>query len=214
MQGLPQQIDIGVDECGRIQSARGLPLPCAVLDQSGTPLPIDIAGYGIERFDLAQDDWQSKFAAWLERDATMLVELDEIAGWHLEQAVRYRRELGLPVDPALRSRGSDHLAEAGRRAVDRQDLRAADTLLTRALALLPLGDDRRPRLALGLARALVPAGQLDRAAPLLGEAEADPRTRPGARITRCEQLLAAEPDEGPRFGMRPRLGGIGGEGGT
>jgi TIR domain len=60
-------IDIGVDECGRIQSAQGLPLPCAVLDQSGTPLPIDIAGYGIERFDLAQDDWQSKFGAWLER---------------------------------------------------------------------------------------------------------------------------------------------------
>ena len=28
-------------------------------------------------------------------------EPDEIAGWHLEQAVRYRRELGHAIEPAL-----------------------------------------------------------------------------------------------------------------
>jgi hypothetical protein len=62
-------LDIGVDERERIQSARGVPLPCAVLDQSGAPLPIDIAGYGIERFDLGQEDWRNRFGAWLERGA-------------------------------------------------------------------------------------------------------------------------------------------------
>jgi hypothetical protein len=59
-------LDIGVDERQRIQSARGTSLPCAVLDQSGAPLPIDISAFGIERFDLGHENWQSKFGAWLE----------------------------------------------------------------------------------------------------------------------------------------------------
>jgi hypothetical protein len=59
-------IDVGVDERERIQSARGTPLPCAVLDQSGIPLPIDVSAYGIERFDLSHANWRSEFGAWLE----------------------------------------------------------------------------------------------------------------------------------------------------
>ena len=45
-----------------------------------------------------------------------LVELDEILGYHLEQAARYKAELGQP-DPALAERAGEHLAAAGRRAL-------------------------------------------------------------------------------------------------
>jgi hypothetical protein len=58
-------LEIGVDERERIQSAREAPLPCAVLDRSGQMLPIDVSGYGIQRFDLANEDWRSQFHGWL-----------------------------------------------------------------------------------------------------------------------------------------------------
>lgn len=58
-------LEIGVDERERIQSARGAPLPCAVLDQSGTPLPIDVSAFGIERFDLGNENWKGEFGNWL-----------------------------------------------------------------------------------------------------------------------------------------------------
>jgi hypothetical protein len=58
--------DIGVDERERIQSARGAPMPCAVLDLSGQGLPIDVSIYGIRRFDLCDPIWHRKFRAWLD----------------------------------------------------------------------------------------------------------------------------------------------------
>ena len=60
-------LEIGVDERERIQSARGAPLPCAVLDRSGESLPIDVSGYGIQRFDVGRDDWRSEFQGWLKQ---------------------------------------------------------------------------------------------------------------------------------------------------
>jgi class 3 adenylate cyclase/tetratricopeptide (TPR) repeat protein len=81
-----------------------------------------------------------QFAEWLE-DQGELVELDEIAGYHLEQAARYQDELGEP-DPALAERAGERLALAGRRAVSRGDDRAAASLLGRALDLTrPTGLD-------------------------------------------------------------------------
>jgi class 3 adenylate cyclase/tetratricopeptide (TPR) repeat protein len=74
-----------------------------------------------------------RFADWLVSH-TELVELDEIVGYHLEQAVRHRRELGHPAD-ALALRAGERLAAAGRRALWREDRRAARTLLERALSL-------------------------------------------------------------------------------
>jgi hypothetical protein len=58
-------IDIGVDECERVQAARGTPLPCAVFDRSGADFPIDVSPYDIRRFDLARTNWDAEFAAWL-----------------------------------------------------------------------------------------------------------------------------------------------------
>jgi class 3 adenylate cyclase/tetratricopeptide (TPR) repeat protein len=81
----------------------------------------------------------ARFAAWLFDHGADLEELDEIAGYHLEQAFRYHAELG-PVDAearALAAAGAGHLQAAGRRALDRGDTRAAVNLLERASALLP-----------------------------------------------------------------------------
>src|SRR5207253_2988022 len=52
----------------------------------------DAAYDGLPKATRAQ--LHERFADWLEQNASALAELDEIAGWHLEQAVRYGRELG------------------------------------------------------------------------------------------------------------------------
>ncbi|HKA25855.1 MAG TPA: adenylate/guanylate cyclase domain-containing protein, partial [Gaiellaceae bacterium] len=85
-----------------------------------------------ERADLHQS-----FAAWLEEHGAELVELDEILGYHLEQAWRYRAELGAAPDRELMTAARERLASAGRRALLRSDLAAALNLIERALALVP-----------------------------------------------------------------------------
>jgi class 3 adenylate cyclase/tetratricopeptide (TPR) repeat protein len=74
------------------------------------------------------------FADWLEERGQDLVELDEILGFHLEQAAQYRAELGRP-DPSVSERAGERLAAAGRRALWRGDRHAAAPLLERALSL-------------------------------------------------------------------------------
>ena len=83
----------------------------------------------------ARADLHARFADWLDEHGHSLVERDEIVGYHLEQAARYRAELGQP-DPSLADRAGARLAAAGRRAVDRQDYRAGAALLTRAAELV------------------------------------------------------------------------------
>ncbi|HEY3461946.1 MAG TPA: adenylate/guanylate cyclase domain-containing protein, partial [Gaiellaceae bacterium] len=77
-------------------------------------------------------DLHRRFADWLETK-TALVEMDELVGYHLEQAVRYLDELGR-FDPDIALAAGDRLAAAGRRAVSREDGAGAG-LLTRALGL-------------------------------------------------------------------------------
>ena len=79
-------------------------------------------------------DLHGRFAAWLEQHGSELVELDEILGYHLEQAARYREELGR-ADAALAEAAGERLAAAGRNALARQDFRAAAALVERSLAL-------------------------------------------------------------------------------
>ena len=78
-----------------------------------------------------------RFAAWLEQHGTELVELDEILGYHYEQACRYRAELGLDDDGNLATAARRRLAAAGVRARVRGDELAAVNLLERAVALVP-----------------------------------------------------------------------------
>jgi class 3 adenylate cyclase/tetratricopeptide (TPR) repeat protein len=80
-------------------------------------------------------DLHRRFAAWLEEHGQSVVELDEILGYHLEQAARYLAELGRP-DDALARDASERLATAGERVYWRGDWQAAHSLLRRAVALV------------------------------------------------------------------------------
>jgi hypothetical protein len=59
-------LDIGVDEREHIESERGAPMPCAVLDKSGAGLPIDVTDFRIERFDVTRAEWRNEFRKWLD----------------------------------------------------------------------------------------------------------------------------------------------------
>jgi len=99
----------------------------------------------------ARAELHERFAAWLDERGSELIELDEIVGYHLEQAARYRQELGNP-DLPLAERAGERLATAGRRALWRGDDRAAVALLERSLALTrPLRLDVHTELDLGTA---------------------------------------------------------------
>ena len=99
----------------------------------------DAAYQALAKADRAQ--LHERFARWLEERGAGLVELDEIAGYHLEQAFGYRCELG-PADENARQLAADaaaHLEAADRRAMDRGDAGAAVNLLERAEVLPPIG---------------------------------------------------------------------------
>jgi class 3 adenylate cyclase/tetratricopeptide (TPR) repeat protein len=83
-------------------------------------------------------DLHHRYATWLERHGTDLVELDEVVGYHLEQTHGYRLELGLPDDAELAATARRHLTNAGQRAGRRQDYDVAVSLFERAAALVPL----------------------------------------------------------------------------
>jgi tetratricopeptide (TPR) repeat protein len=118
-----------------------------------------------------------RFANWLEEHAPTLVELDEIVGYHLEQAAGYGAELGRR-SVELEERAALRLASAGLRASERHDPNACVTLLTRACALLDDGDPRRLTLLPTLGQALYWLGRLDDAYRYLDDAadRADPDT--------------------------------------
>ena len=132
-----------------------------------------------------------RFAGWLEEHGAALVELDEILGYHLEQACRYRTELGLNGGDDLADAARHHLAAAGRRAQFRHDYGAAVSLLERAAALLPEGETDLP-LELALLDALFWGGRVEdalRRAESLAERAADA----GDRIVElCGQIEAAQ----------------------
>jgi tetratricopeptide (TPR) repeat protein len=111
----------------------------------------------------ARAELHERFADWLERvTVARQLELEEILGYHLEQAYRYRSELG-PLDPegqTLAVRAAQRLAAAGRRAFARGDMPAASNLLGRAVALLPETNVERQSLQCDLAEALLDLGEL------------------------------------------------------
>jgi class 3 adenylate cyclase/tetratricopeptide (TPR) repeat protein len=100
-----------------------------------------------------------RFADWLAEHGLELVELDEILGYHFEQAHRYRTELG-DENSGLGVRAAQRLTSAGHRSVMMGDGTGAANLLTRAAALAePRGKDG-VELLLDLALALVDSGNL------------------------------------------------------
>jgi class 3 adenylate cyclase/tetratricopeptide (TPR) repeat protein len=108
-------------------------------------------------------DLHERFADWLEqRAADRLTEFEEILGYHLEEAHRYRTEVGIEVG-SVGARAARHLASAGERALKRVDIQAAITLLSRASELMDEGDPERVELLVDLVEALTEGGQMDRA---------------------------------------------------
>jgi class 3 adenylate cyclase/tetratricopeptide (TPR) repeat protein len=114
-------------------------------------------------------DLHERFGLWLDEHGADLVELDEIVGYHLEQASSYAAELGTP-DPARAARAAERLAAAAARAEERGDNGAAANLLRRALDLGGDADGHRAELLLRYGRVLVSAGPLDGAVDVLREA--------------------------------------------
>jgi class 3 adenylate cyclase/tetratricopeptide (TPR) repeat protein len=109
------------------------------------------------------------YAHWLEEKVGREAGHEEILGYHFEQAHRYRIELGL-ADGALGLRAGRLLASAGRRALARSDMAAAEGLLSRAAELLPDDDPERIECRLGLGIALRELGEFERAAEANDEA--------------------------------------------
>ena len=103
----------------------------------------------------ARAQMHERFVIWAERvnrERGREEEFEEIHGYHLEQAYRYRIELG-PLDAAGREMGrraATKLGNAGRRAFARSDIPAAERLVTRALALLEPTDVDAVRLQIEL----------------------------------------------------------------
>ncbi len=132
----------------------------------------DAAYLGIPKETRAE--FHERFAAWLERTAgERASEFDEILGYHLERAFRYRQELGRvgEDDLALAARAGERLGAAGRRAiVARGDLSGAVNLISRAASLLPTAHPLRCELLPELGSALMRTGDFGRAEGVLTEA--------------------------------------------
>ena len=146
---------------------------------------------------VARAELHKSFGHWLTGTFPESGELDEIAGWHFERAVRYRRELAMEVKPDLAHRAASHLLAAALRARDHSDVAMMNDFLERALALAPLGDELRARICLDFAERLIEAGEFGRADELLSEAERVPKFSADAALTRFEWLIRVNPKEAP-----------------
>ena len=129
-------------------------------------------------------------------------ELEELLGYHLEQAYRYRAELG-SVDGetlALAERARLRLLSAGRRAFRRGDTGAAVNLLERARSL-PSDEKAWLELAPDLGFALFQAGQLERAEAVFSgaiecaKAAGDRHAERHASVLRDQWRLFNQPEQ-------------------
>jgi tetratricopeptide (TPR) repeat protein len=82
-------------------------------------------------------DLHERFADWLAEAAReRMAEYEEILGYHLEQAYRYREELGAAGDGrGIATRAAEHLYASAERADERNDLNAARSFLDRSIGL-------------------------------------------------------------------------------
>jgi len=141
------------------------------------------------------------FARWLEEQTDDRL-YEEIIGYHLEQAYRYRSELG-PVDEAtqaLAREASDRLGSAGHRAFVRGDAAAAVNLISRAVQLLPADDPARielvpnVRVVQGLGGDLSWADRVLTEAATAAAASFDPRLEAHALVQHAFLRLFTQPD--------------------
>jgi class 3 adenylate cyclase/tetratricopeptide (TPR) repeat protein len=147
-------------------------------------------------------DLHERFARWLQ--ARMLGgpgEHDELVGYHLEQAYRYRVELGQrdaeTID--LGRQAASCLIEAADR-VRQGDETGAAQLLKRAIMLLPETDQLRLRAEIDLGWALYSFGRLSDAERILKQVTERARRagedglRSHARLAHLRVLFSTEPE--------------------
>jgi class 3 adenylate cyclase/tetratricopeptide (TPR) repeat protein len=156
-------------------------------------------------------DLHVAFAGWLREETGDRRELDEIIGYHLEQAYGYRRDLGR-VDAAphraLAVDASGHLSAAGRRVLDAGDRSAAANLLRRAVVLRPADDPERAALLIDLGGVLREEGRFAAAqdalaeAARLAEARGDRALGARAEVERLLGRLQVDPDGVARVAAR------------
>ncbi len=116
-----------------------------------------------------------RYVAWSDlatSDRGRRREFDEVLGYHLEQAYRYRLEFGPPDAAAIvvGRDGARRLAAGGRRSFRRGDMTGAAGLLGRATALLAERDPDRLVLLPELAEANLESGEFERCDAVLTEA--------------------------------------------
>jgi DNA-binding SARP family transcriptional activator/tetratricopeptide (TPR) repeat protein len=114
-------------------------------------------------------DLHERIAHWLEEKPGTH---EEIIGYHLEQASRFRRALS-PLDPeagTLSARAAQYLASASLRARARGDETAMVHLRKRAVSLLPVDSLERTRLLPEFGRALIRTGEYSDAEAILADA--------------------------------------------
>jgi class 3 adenylate cyclase/tetratricopeptide (TPR) repeat protein len=139
-----------------------------------------------------------RFVTWAERvnrERGRELEFEEILGYHLEQAYRYRESLGV-VDAealAVAERAAEKLSNAGLRAMARGDSPAAASLLRRAIDLYPTVDPRRLLLIPDLAETLFTLSKFEEAQAELEVALEVARTvgdqRGAARLEVTQMLI-------------------------
>jgi class 3 adenylate cyclase/tetratricopeptide (TPR) repeat protein len=129
-----------------------------------------------------------RFADWLQEVESPY---EEIVGYHLEKAFRYREELGRIDERGqiLGRQAAEVLSASGLKARERQDNSAAANLLGRAVDLLPDHDEHRLSLLPELGDALFWAGRYAEAQSVLGAAIESAR-RVGNRGVEWEAVLA------------------------
>ena len=155
----------------------------------------------------ARANLHSAFVRWAdevyaERDRAL--EVEEILGYHLEQAHRYLSELG-PLDVAGIAIGADaarRLGDSGRRAFARADMNAAVHLFRRAIRLVEPLDPARLQLLPLLGEACMEVGDFAGARAAIDEGEAaalataDPRLHASVRLGRMfVSLYSGEPGD-------------------
>jgi tetratricopeptide (TPR) repeat protein len=135
-----------------------------------------------------------QFADWLERSGdNAFAKLEEILGYHLEQAHTLQREVTPPDEHTrdLGVRAAGLLGLAGRRASNRGDYIAAQNLLERAVATDPRDDRARPRYLLDLAETTVRTKSMAEALLLAEQARNEAlNDNDGANQARAELLIA------------------------
>jgi DNA-binding SARP family transcriptional activator len=114
-----------------------------------------------------------RYADWLERAAGGRTdEFDEFLAYHLEQAYRYRSELGPSEGDLSELAGRAHrrLVSAGRLAFRRADTEAAVNLLERARSVSSSDESAWLGLASDIGYALFHTGEFERARHILDDA--------------------------------------------